>query len=97
MEPGSSILTPVGKTVGISEARATFYALLDEVAAGESVTITRRGRPVVRLEPILSPASFLGRYRGQAWQTVSDEEFIAPIRDWLTGWDWTSEPEPDRT
>ena len=36
-------------TVGAFEAKATLSALLDRVAAGEEVTITRHGKPVARL------------------------------------------------
>ena len=36
-------------TVGVVEARTRLAALLDEVAAGGEVLITRRGKPVARL------------------------------------------------
>lgn len=39
------------KSVPVSLARAEFSALIERVIGGESVLITRRGRPVVRLEP----------------------------------------------
>jgi len=39
------------KIVGASEAKTHLSQLLDEVAAGETVTITRRGEPVARLVP----------------------------------------------
>ncbi|MCL4837016.1 MAG: type II toxin-antitoxin system prevent-host-death family antitoxin [Thermoanaerobaculia bacterium] len=38
----------------ISEAKNRLSALLDEVREGASVTITDRGRPVARLEPVLA-------------------------------------------
>ena len=41
-----------GKSVGISDAKAHFSELLDNVSAGEEITITRHGTPVVRLVPI---------------------------------------------
>jgi prevent-host-death family protein len=37
--------------VGAFEAKNTLGALLDRVAAGEEVRITRHGRPVARLVP----------------------------------------------
>ena len=37
--------------IGAHEAQAQWSRLLDEVAAGESMTITRYGRPVARLVP----------------------------------------------
>lgn len=38
----------------ISEAKNRLSALLDRVRAGETVVIVDRGRPVARLEPIVS-------------------------------------------
>jgi prevent-host-death family protein len=40
------------KTVGTSEARALFGALLNQVCAGESFVIVRHGIPVARLCPV---------------------------------------------
>jgi prevent-host-death family protein len=39
------------KTVGAYEAKTKLPSLLDDVAAGDSVTITRHGTPVARLVP----------------------------------------------
>ena len=41
-------------TVGITEARTKLSALLREVEAGGDVIVTRRGKPVARLEPTSS-------------------------------------------
>ncbi|PXX06303.1 type II toxin-antitoxin system Phd/YefM family antitoxin [Mycolicibacterium moriokaense] len=40
------------KTIGVRELRQHASRYLDEVAAGESIEITDRGRPVARLVPI---------------------------------------------
>ncbi len=39
-------------TVGSYEARTHLARLLDQVAQGEEITITKRGKPVARLVPI---------------------------------------------
>ncbi len=39
------------RTIQASEAKARLLQLLDDVERGESVTITRHGRPIARLEP----------------------------------------------
>ncbi len=39
-------------SVGAYEAKTHLPRLLDRVAAGESLTITRHGRPVARLVPV---------------------------------------------
>lgn len=43
------------REVGASKARTHFSALLDEVARGETIVITRRGRPVAWLKPPEAP------------------------------------------
>jgi prevent-host-death family protein len=40
--------------VNVKEARKRFSELVDAVERGESVTITRRGRKVARMEPVRS-------------------------------------------
>ena len=37
------------REVGISRVRANFFTLLKEAARGETIIITRRGRPVAQL------------------------------------------------
>jgi len=39
------------KTVQASEAKSRLLQLLDDVERGETVVITRHGRPIARLEP----------------------------------------------
>lgn len=41
-----------GTTVGVDKAEAHLSALLAKVERGETVTITRHGRPVARLVPV---------------------------------------------
>ena len=41
--------------VGAFEAKAKLSELLDRVAQGEEVTITKRGKPVARLVPAADP------------------------------------------
>ena len=40
------------REIGAFEAKTHLSALLDDVASGETVTITKRGRPVARLVPV---------------------------------------------
>ena len=39
-------------TVGAFEAKTRFASLLERVAKGESITITKHGNPVARLVPV---------------------------------------------
>jgi prevent-host-death family protein len=43
------------KTVSLAEAKARLSELTDLVAAGESVIITKRGKPVARMSPAEPP------------------------------------------
>jgi prevent-host-death family protein len=41
--------------VGVFEAKTHLSDLIDRVEAGEEITITRRGKPVARLAPVVQP------------------------------------------
>ncbi len=61
----------------VHEAKTQFSKLLAMVAGGEEVIITKAGRPVARLVPIISPGPRdLGTDRGEV--TVA-EDFDAPL------------------
>jgi prevent-host-death family protein len=69
------------KSVGVHEAKTHLSRLLDRVAAGEEVVITRRGEEVARLLPVRRQAvRRLGVDRGRF--TVP-EDFDAPLPDEL--------------
>jgi len=40
------------KEVGVYEAKTHLARLLDEVELGETITITRHGRPIARIVPV---------------------------------------------
>ncbi len=39
------------KIIQASEAKAKFLSLLDDVERGETIVVTRRGKPIARIEP----------------------------------------------
>jgi prevent-host-death family protein len=57
----------VSITVGVHEAKTTLSRLIDAAESGEEVVITRRGKPVAKLQPVqpLSRKSLFGLYEGQ--------------------------------
>jgi prevent-host-death family protein len=58
--------------------KAQCLALLDEVAeTGESLLITKHGRPVARIDPVQPPASL----RGSVTFAGSAEDLIAPLSE----------------
>ena len=75
------------REVGAFQARTHLSALLDEVARGETIIITRRGRPVAQLtapeapdrEAAVTAASTLRRLRRRiGWASTKD---ILQMRD----------------
>ena len=73
----------MAKTVTATNAKANILRLLDEVAAGEEIEITRHGRPVARLVPPRGPQSLKGLFEGRAKTAVDNEEEL-----FSTGEDW---------
>jgi prevent-host-death family protein len=65
-----------------TEVKAKILRLLDEVAAGEEVEITKHGRPVARLVPAHGPHALRGRFTGIAVSTSDDEELFATGEAW---------------
>ncbi|MGH9046832.1 MAG: type II toxin-antitoxin system Phd/YefM family antitoxin [Acidimicrobiales bacterium] len=67
------------KSVGVHEAKTHLSRLLDDVAAGEEVLITRRGEPAARLVALRTgPRRSFGIDRGHL---VIPDDFDAPLDD----------------
>jgi prevent-host-death family protein len=67
-----------GTVVNVGEAKAQLSRLLQRVEQGETIVITRAGKPVARLVPIEAAAGKrpLGLYKGQIWMS---EDFDEPL------------------
>jgi len=65
-----------------TEAKAKILALLDEVAGGDEVEITKHGRVVARLVPAGGPHSLKGKLAGVAMSVASDEELFSTGAAW---------------
>jgi prevent-host-death family protein len=65
-----------------TEAKATFLALLDEVASGDQIEITKHGHTVARLVPASGPRSLKGRLTGMARTACSDEDLYSTGETW---------------
>ncbi|HEY7953154.1 MAG TPA: type II toxin-antitoxin system prevent-host-death family antitoxin [Solirubrobacteraceae bacterium] len=71
------------KSVGVHEAKTHLSRLLEDVAAGEEVVITRRGEAVANLVPPRNPSvRRMGVDRGRF---VVPEDFDAPLPDDVLG------------
>ncbi len=65
-----------------TEAKAKILALLDEVAAGGEVEITKHGRIVARLVPASGPHSLKGKFAGVAMSAAEDEDLFTTGAVW---------------
>jgi prevent-host-death family protein len=64
------------RSIPAARFKAQCLRLLDEVSeTGETIVVTKRGKPVAKVEPIEAPPSL----EGSVVYLVSDEELIAPI------------------
>jgi prevent-host-death family protein len=66
------------KSVGVHEAKTHLSRLLDDVAAGEEVVITRRGEEIASLVPRRPKKRQLGLDKGRF---VVPENFDDPLPD----------------
>ena len=65
-----------------TEAKAKMLALLDRVAAGEEIEITRHGKTVARLVPATGAHSLRGRFEGIAMTTSEEEGLFSTDAAW---------------
>jgi prevent-host-death family protein len=72
------------RKVTATDAKAKLLALLDDVAAGDEIEITRHGRTVALLVPAASPRSLKGRFAGVAMSVGADEELFTTGVAWNT-------------
>lgn len=68
--------------VTATEAKAKILALLDEVASGQDVEITRHGRPVARLVPATGPHALKDLFKGVAMSAAKDEDLYTTGVKW---------------
>lgn len=64
------------RQITATQFKARCLALLDEVASGGEIVVTKRGKPVARVAPVDEANDSL---LGSVTFHVSDEELIAPI------------------
>jgi prevent-host-death family protein len=65
-----------------TEAKARILALLDDVAAGQEIEITKHGRTVARLVPATGPHALKGRLAGKAMSSAADEDLFSTGLTW---------------
>ena len=68
-----------------TEAKARILALLDEVAGGQEVEITKHGRIVARLVPATGPHALRGSLGGVAMTAGREEDLYTTGAAWDLG------------
>jgi prevent-host-death family protein len=68
--------------VTATQAKARLLALLDQVAAGEEVEITRHGRSVARLVPATGPHALRRAHAGLVTSVADDEDLFSTGITW---------------
>ncbi len=70
------------RNMSATEARARLLTLLDEVADGEEIEITKHGRTVARLVPAAGARSLKGSFEGIAMTAADDEQLFSTEAVW---------------
>jgi prevent-host-death family protein len=65
-----------------TQVKARILALLDDVANGDEVEITKHGRTVARLVPATGPHSLKGKLAGVAMTAAADEDLFTTGAVW---------------
>jgi len=65
-----------------TDTKAKILSLLDDVAAGDEVEITKHGRVVARLVPAGGPHSLEGKVTGIAMTTAEDDDLFTTRAGW---------------
>lgn len=72
----------VPRKLTATETKAKILALLDEVAGGGEVEITKHGRTVARLVPAFGPHALKGKFAGVASSVAKDEDLFSTGVEW---------------
>ncbi len=65
-----------------TEVKAKILSLLDHVADGEEVEITKHGRVVARLVPATGPHALFGLFAGLVVDNAPEEELFSTGAEW---------------
>lgn len=73
------------RRVTATDAKARILALLDDVAAGEEIEVTKHGRVVARLVPASGPQALRGCMEGVAVSVAVEEDLFSTGEQWEAG------------
>jgi prevent-host-death family protein len=75
------------RSVGLFEAKSHFSALILEVEDGQSIIITKKGKPVACIIPFVNPMQprEIGFDDGKIWMAEDFNELPADVLEAFTG------------
>ena len=65
-----------------TEVKAKILGLLDSVAAGEEIEITKHGRTLAKLVPAGGPTGLKGRFAGVAASVAEEDDLFTTGEEW---------------
>lgn len=68
-----------------TELKAKILAVLDRVAEGDEVEVSKHGRPVARIVPMRRGSELRGRFAGVAATVGDDEDLLGTGEAWEAG------------
>jgi len=68
-----------------TDFKATVLSVLDDVALGDEVEVTKHGRPVARVVPIRNPAGLRGKFAGIARSVADEDDLFSTGETWEAG------------
>ena len=78
----TSIVVRMNRQITATQAKSHLLSLLNEVAGGDEIEITKHGRTVARLVPAVGPAALRGRFTGIAVSVADDELLFTTGEAW---------------
>lgn len=72
----------VARRLTVAQVKAQILSLVNDVAGGEQIEITKHGRTVARLVPAAGPESLRGRLTVVASSTPDDEHLFSTGATW---------------
>jgi prevent-host-death family protein len=70
------------KKMTATEVKAKILSLLDGVASGDEIEITKHGRTVARLVPASGAHALRGKVRGVAMSNAADDDLFTTGASW---------------
>ena len=71
--------------ISVAEAKARFSEILKRAEAGETIVVTRHGKPVVRLESAQPTPKLprIGAFKGEIWMSDDFDEPLEEFKDYM--------------